>query len=92
MAAPVPPVVAMWGMFIRCKAIGCSWCCTLVSCGKTPHKHSPVPTLVLQFPLLQLSLNLVQHHRQFTKDLLQIVHIVVLQNLGLGVERGYDSG
>lgn len=59
MAAPNPPVVAPWELFIRYKAFGCFWCCTSASCGKTPHKHSLVPTLVLQFPFLQLGLNLV---------------------------------
>lgn len=59
MAAPVPLVVAPLELFIRYKTFLCFWCCTSASCGKTPHKHSPVPTLVLQFPFLQLSLNLV---------------------------------
>lgn len=44
---------------VRCKAISYSWCCTSASCGKTLNKHSPAPTLVLQFPLLQLGLDLV---------------------------------
>lgn len=58
MAAPVPLMVAPWELFIMYKAFHCFWCCTLASCGKT-HKRTPVPTLVLQFPFLQLSLNLV---------------------------------
>lgn len=57
MAAPDPPVVVPWELFV--KAFDCFWCCTSALCGKTPHKHNPVPTLVLQFPFLQLSLNLV---------------------------------
>lgn len=36
-----------------------------------------VPTLVLKLPLLQLGLNLVQHHGQLPKDLLQVAHIVM---------------
>lgn len=41
------------------------------------------PTLILQFPLLQLCLNLVKHHSQLPEDLLQVAHIIVLQDLGL---------
>lgn len=42
-----------------------------------------IPTLILQFPLLQLCLNLIKHHSQLPKDLLQVAHIIVLQDLGL---------
>lgn len=43
-----------------------------------------VPTLILKFPLLQLGFYLVQHHGQLPKDLLQVTHIIMLQDLGLG--------
>ena len=41
------------------------------------------PTLVLKLPLLQLSLDLVQHHGQLPQDLLQGAHVIVFQDLGL---------
>ena len=44
-------------------------------------------TLILEFPLLQFRLNLVKHHSQLPKDLLQIAHIIVFQDLGLEAEQ-----
>lgn len=48
-----------------------------------PFTAGMAPTLILQFPLLQLRLNLVQHHSQLPEDLLQVAHVIVLQDLGL---------
>lgn len=50
------------------------------------HLSTPglVPTLILNLPLLQLGFYLVQHHGQLPKDLLQVIHIIMLQDLGLG--------
>ena len=50
------------------------------------------PTLILQFPLLQLRLYLVQHHGQLPEDLLQVAHIIVLQDLGLGTGQAGARG
>lgn len=54
-------------------------------------RRSPLPlmppTLILEFPLLQLCLNLVKHHSQLSEDLLQVAHIIVLQDLGLKAEQ-----
>lgn len=54
-----PLVVASWGVVLRCQAVGCSWCSTSGWGGRTAQVCSPAPTLVLQLPLLQLSLDLV---------------------------------
>lgn len=43
-----------------------------------PFIDGMAPTLILQFPLLQLCFDLVQHHSQLPEDLLQVAHIVVL--------------
>lgn len=59
-------------------------------------QHPPTPelapTLVLKLPLLQLSLDLVQHHGQLPEDLLQVAHIIVLQDLGLGTGQAGARG
>lgn len=58
------------------------------------HQPTPelAPTLVLQLPLLQLRLDLVQHHGQLPEDLLQVAHIIVLQDLGLGTGQAGTRG
>lgn len=50
---PVSLVVASWRAFISC------WCCTSSLCDKTPCKCTPALTLIFQFPLLQLCLDLI---------------------------------
>jgi hypothetical protein len=54
--------------------------------GCSPTHPGQAPTLIFELPLFQFSLNLVQHHGQLPKDLLQVAHIVMFQDLGLQVE------
>lgn len=59
-------------------------------------QHSPTPelapTLILKLPLLQLSLDLVQHHGQLPQDLLQVAHVIVFQDLGLRTRQAGARG
>lgn len=87
-AAPLLSVQAPWNSvwaFTVCRAIGHLQSSTL-------SEHHPAPTLVLQLPLLQLSLDLVQHHSQLPQDFLQVIHVVVLQDLGLVESSGDTDG
>lgn len=52
-----------------------------------PFTPDMILTLILEFPLFQLCLNLVKHHSQLSKDLLQVAHIIVFQDLGLKAEQ-----
>lgn len=54
--------------------------------GRGSRREEPF-TLILEFPLLQLRLNLVKHHSQLPKDLLQVAHVIVFQDLGLEAEQ-----
>lgn len=41
--------------------------------------------MILQFPFFQLGLHLVQNHGQLSQDLLQVIHVVVVQDFCLEV-------
>lgn len=41
--------------------------------------------MILQFPFLQFGLHLVQHHGQLSQNLLQVVHVVVVQDFCLKI-------